>query len=419
MSDKQNLNRGMLWNAVGNLIYLGCQWLVTIFVTNLGADFTDAGILSIAMSVSATFQTIALFGIRNFQVSDINGKYTDTAYVAFRIITCAVALLGCIVFSLISGYLGATLLSIIFFMFFRLAENFSDVLHGILQKNNRLDLVGKAFAIKGIALIASFLAAYTLSGSLSLGILAMALVSIATTVAYDLLNTRKLSRFRAYDSLKNCIALSKETLPLCVYLFLSAAIVTIPKLILEKELGGEILGAYASIFAPAILIQAAMGYIYNPFAQIFADYKERREVRAFSLLGVKIAGAIAVLTALMLLASSLFGEFALKLLFSEDILPYVHLLSPILIAITVTSVFGFLCMIATVLRSIAALVISSFVGFLLCIFLTAPMIKLYSANGASISLIIATAASSLILLVVIAFKLIKIGKSHPNSTENS
>ena len=70
---EHTLKSGMIWNALGNIIYLACQWLITILVANIG-NFEDAGLLSIAMSVSATFQTFALFGIRNYQVSDINEK---------------------------------------------------------------------------------------------------------------------------------------------------------------------------------------------------------------------------------------------------------------------------------------------------------------------------------------------------------
>ena len=118
---EQNLKKNMLWNAAGNLIYLLSQWLITIFVANIG-DFSDAGLLSIAMSVSATFQTVAMFGIRNFQVSDVENKYSDTCYVTLRSVTCIFSLALCMGFSLISGYRSGQLLAIFLFMLFRLSE---------------------------------------------------------------------------------------------------------------------------------------------------------------------------------------------------------------------------------------------------------------------------------------------------------
>jgi ABC-type transport system involved in cytochrome bd biosynthesis fused ATPase/permease subunit len=125
---EQNLKKNMIWNAAGNLIYMACQWIVTVLVTNLG-DFYNAGVLSIAMSVSATFRTLAMFGIRNYQVSDVDNKYSDTCYVFFRLLSCAAALLFCMGFSLFAAYRGQTLLAILLFMLFRLrraSRNFQE-----------------------------------------------------------------------------------------------------------------------------------------------------------------------------------------------------------------------------------------------------------------------------------------------------
>ena len=293
------MKKNMLWNAAGNLIYLGCQWLVTVLVTNLG-NFRDAGLLSLAMSVSATFQTVAMFGIRNYQVSDVVGKYSDTTYVSFRVISCLAAMIGCVGFSLINAYRGEQLLAIFLFMVFRLAENFSDVLHGIAQKKDRLDIAGKAFAVKGIGILATFLVGYRLSGKLTVGLLCMAVYSVLTTLGYDLRSVRRLSRFHLYRHNKNWLLLAKETLPLCAYFFLSSAMVTIPKLILEKQCGSELLGAYSSIFAPAMLIQAAMGYVYNPFAQIFGGHQQKNDRKSFLNLMMKIMAAILILAVLMM-----------------------------------------------------------------------------------------------------------------------
>ena len=149
------MKKNVAWNAIGNVTYLVCQWVVTVLVTVLGG-FEDAGVLSVAMSVSATVQTLAMFGIRSYQVSDLKNKYTDTCYVGFRTLTCALAMIVCVIFSLVSGYLGGQLLAICLFMLFRLAESYADVLHGIAQKNGRLDIAGKSFTVKGIALTATY-----------------------------------------------------------------------------------------------------------------------------------------------------------------------------------------------------------------------------------------------------------------------
>ena len=66
----------MLYNSVGFIVYLFCQWLITIVVVRL-SNYEDAGILSLAMSINNILYAISTFGLRNYQVSDIENKYSN------------------------------------------------------------------------------------------------------------------------------------------------------------------------------------------------------------------------------------------------------------------------------------------------------------------------------------------------------
>lgn len=392
------MKKNFVWHAIGNITYLMCQWLITVLVPVIGG-FQDAGILSIAMSVSATCQTVGMFGIRNYQVSDVDEKYSDSCYVGLRSLTCGAAMLMCFVFSLVGGYNGGQFIAITLFMIFRLAETYADVLHGIAQRNGRLYIGGISFCIKGVGLLICFLLGYFLTKSLNLGLLAMTLFSCATVVLYDLPMVRRVKRFRLTDSLGRCGALALETLPLCVYLFLFSAVCTLPKLILEAEMGETVLGIYSSIYAPAMLLQAASGYLYTPFATNFAEMRQRGENKAFLSTLAKISAFILALGAVVMLAAWLLGEFALVLVFGEDIRPHVGLLFPILLVNVVSAYFGFFCMLSIVLRRFRWLLSGCFLGFLLSISLTKPAIGWLGVNGTSYSIIFATVIACVVLLV--------------------
>ncbi len=402
MMEKTNIyhptkRQEMLWNAAGNIIYLACQWLITVLVTVLGG-LHDAGVLSVAMSVSATFQTVALFGIRNFQVSDTDAKYRDSTYVAFRTVTCTLAFVVCLVFSLINRYFGAQLLAICLFMLFRLSECFSDVLHGIAQKNNRLDIAGKSFGAKGIGLIICFLAGFLLSKQLNAGLAAMSLFSLSVTVFYDLPAVKRLASFRLLAPLGEQIPLAKETLPLCVYLFLYAALSTVPKLILEKMSGEEVLGAYSSVFAPAMLLQAATGYLYTPFAtEMGVLFKEKR-YREFRSLLYKISAVLIAVFAVILVLAQFLGEFALVLVFGEQLRAYTYLLTPILLVNLVISFLGLYSMAVIVLRKFKILLSGYAIGFVLVVLLPMPAIRYFGTNGTSWALIAAGCAVLALLI---------------------
>ncbi len=396
----------MLWNAGGNIIYLGTQWLMTVLVANIG-QFHDAGILSLAMSISATFQTIAMFGIRNFQISDVKNQYSDTSYVKFRILTCMLALLSCCVFSLFGGYGAEQFISVAIFMLFRLSENFSDVLHGIAQKRDRLDIAGKSFALKGILTISIFVTVYKLTGSLNIGLGAMTAASWCCTVLYDIIATKKLSSYKLWQKDTPWISLAKETLPLCIYLFLSAAIYTLPKLILEQKCGEEILGAYSSIFAPALLISTAAGYLYTPFVPTFAQLYSEKSNRKFVSVFFKIIIAITAFAIVTLVAAVFLGDFALKLLFGDKIIEYTYLLIPILISIFVNAVFTFLCAISVVFRDFLGLLVACSAGLLSEVALTGIWIDKAGINATSYSYILGCLIAGIILIFRIIFKLYK------------
>ncbi len=402
----------MIWNSVGSMVYLGCQWLTTILVTIIGG-YQDAGVLSVASSVSAMFQTVAMFGIRNYQVSDTEGKYSNTAYTGFRLLCCGAAFVITLVFSLVSGYLGGQLLAIMLFLIFRLAESYADVLHGIAQKNGRLDIAGKSFFMKGVGTLVLFVGAYWLTKNLNLALFLMAAFSVLTVFAYDILATRRISEFRAFDSFSSAFRLARETLPLFVYYFLFITISTVPKLFLEGMRGEEILGVYSTIAAPVLLLQVSIGYIYNPFVPRFAELFKNCSRSGFLKLFLKISLAILVLSVVFLGGAHLLGDFIFSLVFGEDILLHMNLLTPIILFNVVASFLALLSVVVIVLRNMKLLIAAYLSTFAVLLAISAPMINLLGANGASVAPIIASAVGIVILATGTLMSVSSWGKAAP------
>ena len=76
---RQSIGKNMLFNSVGSLFYLMCQWLVTVLSTRLGS-FETCGVLTLAISITNVFYVVSTFSLRVFQVSDTNGKYPPGRY---------------------------------------------------------------------------------------------------------------------------------------------------------------------------------------------------------------------------------------------------------------------------------------------------------------------------------------------------
>ena len=86
MDGTNSVKKNMLFNTVGSLVYYVCQWLPTVLIVRL-SGYSDAGILSIAMSVTAAPAIIGLFNMRSYQVSDIQEVYNNDAYIKSRTVT--------------------------------------------------------------------------------------------------------------------------------------------------------------------------------------------------------------------------------------------------------------------------------------------------------------------------------------------
>jgi len=383
--------------------------VVTVMVTRI-SGYEDAGILSVAMSVSATLQTLALFGVRNFQVSDIEYRYSDTTYFNFRTVTSLASVIICCIFCLAAGYNQEQFIAVLLYMLFRIAESVSDVMHGIAQRRGRLDIAGKSLTVKAVLLTVCFFSGYLLSGSLNAGLCAMALSSVASTVLYDYFATRKICEYRVYESIRHSLPLLREVYPLCIYMFLFTSFTSAPKLILDMLLGEEILGIYSSIFAPATLIQAATAYIYNPFATVLAEHLQKKDYRAFSRLLIKISVIMLIISAALMLLAYLLGEFMLVIIFGESIRAHAYLLLPIILVTVLLSFVGFFCMVATVLRDFRSIIVGCAIGFTLSVSLSVVFIRLIEAQGTSVALIISSLITNLVLISFILFRLKKLNQ---------
>lgn len=347
-------------------------------------------------------------------MSDVEGKYSNNIYIGLRNATCLVSFVLCFIFALIMRYDSEQLWSIVLFMIFRMAESYSDVLHGIAQKADRLDIAGKSFCIKGVAIVLSFFLPYYLSKSLCLSLLFMATVAWISTVFFDLLTVRRISSFNLYEKASECLKLAKETLPLFVYLFLFSTLTTVPRVFLEKMRDEVSLGAYSSIFSIATLFQMATGYVYTPFIHIFATHYYKKDMKSFYSSLAKVVAVMVALALIAIVGATFLGEFALVLLFKEDIRPYSFLLNPILLSVFILSLLGFLFMIEVVIRDFRGLIIGNLVGFVLCIILTPIFINLMEINGANLALIASGLAAT---AIVGASMLLKIRQKTRSSNE--
>ena len=105
-------------------------------------DYEKTGYFSLAYSTSQLFYIISTFSLREFQVISNYKSISESTFFSFRLYTTFFSLLLCVIYSLLLGYDGSLLLTIILFSISNTITAIAEVMLGTLQIKERLDING-------------------------------------------------------------------------------------------------------------------------------------------------------------------------------------------------------------------------------------------------------------------------------------
>lgn len=402
-NDTLSIQKNMLWNTVGSLVFLGCQWLTTILVVRLSSGYDAAGSLAVAMAVSNIFAPIALYKVRSFQVSDIEGEFSSGEYIAFRVVSIAAALVISIPYMLLTCA-PADYAVVIAYLLFRVGEVFIDVLHGVDQRSLRMDYCGKSMALRGVLFLVAFAVALAATNSLLVAVIAMALC----TYPVVLLDWRWAAQFESLTpqvNVAHMASLAKQCFPAVVGMVCSYAVTTLARQYLGMVQGNEMLGIYASVCTPVLIIQAGASYMYAPLLGPFARaFTEGNFSRFTSLLGRVCLGIVGI-SVVGAVGFFFLGEPFLSLVFGPEIVPYTYLLYAALVCTSFTAFISFLNDLMIVMREMRGNMVGNVCALAATVPFTMVAVAWWGMNGVSIAISAAYAVGIAIMLVVVARRL--------------
>lgn len=396
------LRTNTLWNAIGCFFYLGCQWLTTVLVVTLSSGYANSGTLAFAMSMGIIFASIALYKIRTFQVSDLDNEYSGRNYVAFRFITIAAGAVFCLVYLALTTrdvtYISISLL----YLIFKADETFADVLYGIEQKFDRMDYIGKSQIMRGFASLIGFAIPLALTGNLFVAIAGMAGCCASITVFYDIRRARLFEPIRPRIEKSTAIALARACFLAMVASLLANSIVSVVRQYFGLAYGDELLGIYASVATPAVLIQVAATYLYSPMVGSLSYSWRNKSTSAFKTQFFKILFVIVAIVGILVLALSLIGSQALVLVFGPSIAPYTYLFPFVLVATGAIGILFYINDVLIILRRTVAMLACNAIALTASLVSAFVIVPNFGMNGINFAIILAAATGSLLGIGVIA-----------------
>lgn len=342
--------RDYLWNAAGAGIWGVTFPLLTVVTTQL-AGIDQAGRFSMAFAVGTLLMFLSNFGVRNFQVSDIDERSSFASYQVHRWATSILALVAGLLFCTIRDYGPSMLMLSMGVYVYKVVDGLADVYEGRLQQADKLYLAGISQALRSLAAIVAFSALLLLTRSTALAAVGMAIATVASLVLVSIpLALLETEASRPWN-LGEVNGLFRHCFPLFSALFLFNLIESLPKFAMEGMLAYENQLYFNALFFPAQGILIAAGFMYKPqllrLANIWSNPRRRRR---FDLIVLAMAGVIALMTAGTLVFMSWLGIPVMSFLYGVDFERYRVLAYLMVVAGGVSATIEFLYAIITVLR---------------------------------------------------------------------
>lgn len=376
-------SRDFVWNTLGQTAWGMVFPLLTIVVTQL-SGVERAGMFSFAFVMANLLYIIGSYGVRTYQVSDLDEYHSFKDYQVNRLGTCLAMLAIGVIVCRVLGYEGEMFTMCMGIFVFKTFDALGEVYEGRLQQVDKLYLGGVSLAIRSIAGLAFYSVALLVTGDLGIAAIAMAVAGAASflcvTFPLTLLETPRSTPM----SIASIGRLFRECFPVFLALFLYAVIDNMPKFVMQgANLPYENQLYFNALYFPAMAILITVQLIYRPMlvkmAQAWADESKRRR---FDILIMGMGVLIVAISAGGVLLMAWIGLPVMSFMYGLDFGPYAELSYIMLAAGGVTAAIDFLYQVITILRRqqvVLSLYLITFGFSLLVLILMTTMMELEGA----------------------------------------
>lgn len=402
--DNSISKKNVIWNMIGTTFNAFNSLFFMMIVTRING-LKSSGVFTLAFSLACLLCLIGGYEGRVYQVTDVKNEYSDVEYIVHRIITCVIMMVIVIFYCFIMMYDIYKFIVTFALCLMKCFEVFSDVFYGVLQKNDKLYIVGISLFLKSVFSVVAFIAFDLITKNLLISCLVLDLVWVILFLMYDLPKSKSIIQKDSY-SFSNVLRLFKTGFFSFAILFLSVYLVYAQKYALDGVVEESLQAIFGMILMPATIISLAGQYLLQPILNTMANLNSNGEKKEFNKIVFKALLLIAAFGVVCVIGAYILGIPVLNILYNVNIDDYkLHLLiiifgailysmSTLLSAALTTVRYTFVQFIVFSISSVIAFVISQI------------LIGQFSIYGAAIAYLI-TMACQFILYVIIYIVIMK------------
>ena len=397
-----------LWNAVGGVLNAGQSVFLLIVITRV-CGLEAAGIFSIAFATGNLFLYLGNYGVRNYQVSDLSEKYSFHDYLRHRLCTVLLMLAAAAVYTAWSAKTGNyshyKTACVLAMCACKAVDCLEEVFEGRYQQKGRLDRSGKLVTFRLLVSIGGMIAVLLVTRDLLTAVW-WGVFLAAAAAALIIWRYRETAAFeRTAFSFSEIAGLMRECFPVCAANFLSFYLINEPKYAIDAAMDETAQACYNFIAMPVFVIQLLNMFLYQPMLiRMTASWENGRRKEFLGYFG-RICGALALISAPILLAAWILGIPVLSWLYATDL----SALRTELLLIMTGGIFlafnGFYCAVLTIMRKQKEIPLTYLAGVVLSLAATPAMVRENGIIGAVLSFVLVMAAVTVLLTARFAFAL--------------
>lgn len=372
-------------NTGSSVVYFFLQWLTTVLAVRW-AGYETAGLYALSVSFATVFYFIALFGIRNYEISDVTGLFTRGQYFAARILTAAVSLLAFGVAVLTAKLSSYARLCYCAYMLFKLGEAYTQGYFAFLQIRDDYRSLAFSYTAKGIASTAAFSVSLLITKDLLSSTLWMTLAFFLCVLLIDFPYLKKAGIQK--PAFAGCLPILRKCVPLMLVSLSVPLMNYVTRFSVERYFGDYWVGQYTSLSFVIVVLSTFAGTVFIVFVPEVSRWKENRQISSIRGFFLKALLAMLGLGAVAVLAGKFLGPWVCRMLFGEKIMESIDLLVPLIV--TAVLMMG-KCFLSTMLVPLGQrwpLLIGELAGVVVCCGLALPLTKHIGMQGTNLSYLI-------------------------------
>lgn len=350
----KNIKRdSYIWNMMSALLF-ALQSAIVLLVIPRTNGLEDAGVFSIAYAVGSLMYYVGEYGVRRYQVSDVNEELSFTDYHSHRVVACALAVIASAVYTaycyMRQEYTGYKAYIVFMVCMVKAVEAYSEVYFGRYQQVGRLDVSAKTNLYRTFIGMVSFMIALVITHDMALSMTVWLIAVILAFLTSSLAVMKDFAHLEFKFRWDRIWKIFVDCFPLFAGYFMLLYVSNAPRYAIDAYMTDTDQACYNFIFMPVFAIGLFANFIFNPILVDLAHKWDDHEVKGFAKIVVRQIFVIFGITLLAIAVALTIGCPVLGAMYKADLSAYRIDLAILMIGGGMLALVNFFAVVITVMR---------------------------------------------------------------------